>query len=171
MHVFWVSKWGLVQKTRNFFGDLLCFAPPKFFALPVTTYMLLCSTLVCKKIARAPGGGVRNVSSLREAKQNRSFFCTTRYYKDNFKGTKIFFQVKSVEKMPCSASFIEIRLPEIFLGTISAIYYQLRRKIQLIKKVDAFANCLTLQNYFEIVLKHYFKKRLLNGDCLLEKAR
>ena len=30
--------------------------PPLFFAPPVTNYMLLYSTLLCKKIARAPGG-------------------------------------------------------------------------------------------------------------------
>ena len=37
--------------------DLFCFAlPPVFFITPVTNCMLLYSTLLCKKIARAPGG-------------------------------------------------------------------------------------------------------------------
>ena len=36
----------------------ICFLlpTPVFFTLPVTNYMLLYSTLLCKKIARAPGG-------------------------------------------------------------------------------------------------------------------
>ena len=35
-------------------SDLFC-SPPVFFMTPVTNYMLLYSTLLCKKIARAPG--------------------------------------------------------------------------------------------------------------------
>ena len=36
--------------------DLFCSPPPVFFMTPVTNYMLLYSTLLCKKITRAPGG-------------------------------------------------------------------------------------------------------------------
>ena len=39
--------------------DLFRFGPPVFFMPPVTNYMLLYSTLLCKKIARTPGGHKR----------------------------------------------------------------------------------------------------------------
>ena len=37
-------------------ADLFCFGPPVYFRPPVINYMLLYSTSLCKKIARAPGG-------------------------------------------------------------------------------------------------------------------
>ena len=37
-------------------SDLFCFGPQCFLWPPVTIYMLLYSTLLCMKIARAPGG-------------------------------------------------------------------------------------------------------------------
>ena len=40
----------------NKFSDLFCSPPSVFYAPPVTNYMLLYSTFLCKKIARAPGG-------------------------------------------------------------------------------------------------------------------
>ena len=37
-------------------GYIFCFAPPiMFFMNPNTNYVFLCNTLLCKKIARAPG--------------------------------------------------------------------------------------------------------------------
>ena len=36
--------------------DLFCFGPPVFFMTSITNYMLLYSTLLGKRIARAPGG-------------------------------------------------------------------------------------------------------------------
>ena len=44
--------YGKGLKNRNLF----CFGPPVCLTPPVTNYMLLYSALLCKKIARAPGG-------------------------------------------------------------------------------------------------------------------
>ena len=45
----------LAYKTKGL-PDLFCSPPPpQCFSPPVTNYMLLYSTLLCKKIARAPG--------------------------------------------------------------------------------------------------------------------
>ena len=48
--------WVIFQTIPGKFRDLFCFAPAVFLWPPVTNYMLLYSTLLCKKIARAPRG-------------------------------------------------------------------------------------------------------------------
>ena len=75
--IYHLSKLNYVKFTNRIYS---VWAPQCFFVFyappppPVTNYMLLYSTLLCKKIARARGG-VKNISSLRwggGAKQNRS---------------------------------------------------------------------------------------------------
>ena len=59
------------------FWDLFCSPPPSVFMTPSTNYMLLYSTLLCKKITRAPGGHKKCMLTKLGggAKQNRSDFC------------------------------------------------------------------------------------------------
>ena len=61
-------------------SDLFCFAPPPSFLRPsVTNYMLLYSTLLCKKIARALGG-VKIISPLRWGEDRIDW--KSRYYEN-----------------------------------------------------------------------------------------
>ena len=58
-HIYWspYSKKYLWFQTAIQLFDLFCFAPPSvFFTPPVTNYVLLYSTLLCKKRSRAPVG-------------------------------------------------------------------------------------------------------------------
>ena len=66
------TKLKIVTSLINIWDLLFCPPPPppSVFTPPVTNYMLLYSTLLCTKIARAPGG-VKNISSLRWGGQNR----------------------------------------------------------------------------------------------------
>ena len=77
--LFWLVRsvcvQGLVYDSIQSKSDLFCFA--SVFTPPVTNFMLLYSALLCKIIARAPGG-VKNISSLswggvrnRKAPQNQ----------------------------------------------------------------------------------------------------
>ena len=67
-----------IQLLKVRFMDLFCFAPQCFLSPPVTNYMLLYSTLLCKKIARAPGGHKKfmltKLGGGGGAKHNRSRF-------------------------------------------------------------------------------------------------
>ena len=56
-------------------------APNVFYEPPITNYMLLYSTLLCKKIARAPGGHKRFVLTKPGGggKQNRSYDSTVHF--------------------------------------------------------------------------------------------
>ena len=62
-------------------SDLFCFGPQCFLLPPITNYMLLYSTLLCKNIARAPGSYKRFVLTKLGggAKQNRSYDSTVHF--------------------------------------------------------------------------------------------
>ena len=70
------------EVTENFYRLLKTLPPPRVFTPSVTNYMLLNSTLLCKKIAGAPGG-VKNVRPLSwggGAEQIRELSCSSRCY-------------------------------------------------------------------------------------------
>ena len=68
--------------------DLICFGPPVFFMTPVTNYVLIYSTLLCKNKARSPGGHKKYIPTKLEQNRSEMHFGT---FTDAQKLERLFF--------------------------------------------------------------------------------